>query len=92
MQERIIFTCYALYIAGGAMSILTCSNFEIWHKRSSTLVKRYYELNKQEMISGIGTVDLGIYEYCIYEKKTKVKFGTRKHTTKQILEYIHVDL
>lgn len=77
----------------GAMSILTSSNFEIWHKRLGYMNgKGHCELNKQGLISGVGNMSLGISEHCIYGKKTKVKFDTKKHTTKHILEYIHADL
>lgn len=37
-------------------------------------------------------MSMGLCEHCLYMKKTKVKFGIRRHTTRGILDYIHADL
>jgi len=38
------------------------------------------------------TCKMEFCEHCVLSKKTKVKFGTTIHSTKEILDYIHADV
>lgn len=50
------------------------------------------ELYKKGVLEGDKITTTRICEHRIYDKKTKVKFGIGKHTTRGILDYIHGDL
>jgi len=43
-------------------------------------------------LKGAGTCKLKFCEHCVIGKKTKVKFGTSTHCTKEILDYVHTDV
>ena len=54
--------------------------------------KSLQALAKQGLLKGARTCKLEFCEYCVIEKKTKVKFGTTTHCTKGILDYVHTDV
>ena len=49
-------------------------------------------LSKQGLLDGAETCKLKFYETSVLGKQRKVKFNSGKHTTIEILEYIHSDL
>jgi len=49
-------------------------------------------LAKQGLLKGVRTCKLTFCEHCIIKKKTKVKFSTTTHCTKEILDYVHTDI
>jgi hypothetical protein len=50
------------------------------------------ELIKRELLVGCNMSKLEFCEHCIFVKHKRVKFNASVHTTKGILEYLHVDL
>lgn len=70
------------------MPTSTSCNVEIWHRRLGQISEK--GLSECGLISGECTINLGVCEHCIYGKKTKVKFGTKRNNTKHILEYIYL--
>jgi len=51
--------------------------------------KTMQALTKQELLKGDKTCKLKFCEYCVIDKKTKVKFGTAIRRTERILDYVH---
>jgi len=49
-------------------------------------------LVKEGLLKGVRTCKLEFCEYCIIEKKTKVKFTTTTHYTEGILDYVHINI
>ena len=49
-------------------------------------------LAKQGLLKGAKTSKLEFCEYCILGKKTKVKFDTAIHCTKEIIDYMHTNV
>ena len=47
---------------------------------------------KHGLLKGTNTCKLKFCEYCIVGKKTRVKFCTANHDTREILKYIHNDV
>jgi len=43
-------------------------------------------------LNGAKTCKLELCEHCVISKKTKVKFGTTIHHTKEIVYYVHIDI
>ena len=44
------------------------------------------------LLKGTKTSKLNFCEYCVVRQKTRVKFGTANHDTREILEYVHSDV
>ena len=47
---------------------------------------------KQGLLKGVITCRLDFCEYCVTEKKTKVKFDKATHYSERILDYVHTDV
>ena len=47
---------------------------------------------KYGLLKGTNTCKLKFYKHCVVSKKTRVKFGTANHDTREILEYVHNDV
>ena len=47
---------------------------------------------RYELLKGTKTCKLNFCEHCVVGKKTRVKFGTANHDTREILEYVHSDV
>ena len=66
---------------------------ELWHRRLGHMSERGLAiLSKQGLLDGAETGKLKFCETCVLGKQRKVKFSSGKHTTTEILEYIHSDL
>lgn len=77
---------------GSTMASIKLDNTTLWHRRLRHISERgISELCKQGLIEDTKVELIGTSEHCIYGKQTS-KFGKAKHTTKGILEYVHVDL
>ena len=50
------------------------------------------ELHKRNLLKGVKTCKLDFYKYCVYGKQDKVSFKTGSHTSKGVLDYIHLDI
>ena len=49
-------------------------------------------LAKQGLLKGAKTCKLEFCEHCVLGKKIKVKFGTAIHRTRDILDYVNIDV
>ena len=66
---------------------------ELWHRRLGHMSERGMAvLSKQGLLGGVTTGKLKFCEACVKGKQRRVKFSSGKHTTKEILEYVHSDL
>ncbi|KAI0502161.1 hypothetical protein KFK09_017108 [Dendrobium nobile] len=65
----------------------------VWHMRLAHAEKAsLMAFVKKGLIKGESTCKLDLCEYCVFDKKTCVSFGTIIHSTKDILEYVHTDI
>ena len=85
---------YNLYsLKGGATDEVNISEAhndttKLQHVRLGHVGEKSLEaLMKHGLLKGTNTSKLKFSEYCVVGKKTKVKFGTAKHDTRNILEY-----
>ena len=65
--------------------------YVLWLRRLAHVSERDLQALSQKGLLGVN-VELPFCEHCIMGKSTGVKFGRGKHTTKDILDYIHLDL
>ncbi|KAH9699499.1 hypothetical protein KPL71_024377 [Citrus sinensis] len=66
---------------------------KLWHVRlGHTGEKSLQTLMRHILLKGIKTCKLNFCEHCAVGKKTRVKFGTANHDTREILEYVHSDV
>ncbi|KAH9733955.1 Integrase catalytic domain-containing protein [Citrus sinensis] len=66
---------------------------ELWHIRLRHAGEKYLQtLMRHELLKGTKTCKLNFCEHCVVGKKTRVKFGTANHDTRDILEYVHNDV
>ena len=50
------------------------------------------ELHKRNLLKGVKTCKLDFYKYYVYGKQHRVSFKTGSHTSKGVLDYIHLDV
>jgi len=62
------------------------------HETWSRGEKFMQALSKQGLMKSAKTCKLKFCEHCVFGKKTKVKFGTAIHRTKENLDYVHTDV
>ncbi|XP_012573857.1 uncharacterized protein [Cicer arietinum] len=76
-----------------AMVVQASSKTSLWHQRTGhvSLIEMQV-LDRQGMLDGDKICDLEFCEHFVYRKMHIVKFSTRKHCSKEILEYVHSDL
>ncbi|KAH9779930.1 Integrase catalytic domain-containing protein [Citrus sinensis] len=66
---------------------------ELWHVRlRHAREKSLQTLMRHGLLKSTKTCKLNLCEYCIVGKKTRVRFGTTNHDTREILEYVHSDV
>ncbi|KAH9733925.1 retrovirus-related pol polyprotein from transposon TNT 1-94-like protein [Citrus sinensis] len=66
---------------------------ELWHIRLRHAGEKYLQtLIRHELLKGTKTCKLNFCEHCVVGKKTRVKFDTANHDTREILEYVHSDV
>ena len=64
-----------------------------WHMGLGHAGERALQgLVKQGLLQGAKTCKLGFCEHCVFDKQTKVKFGTAIHRTQGTLDYVHSDV
>jgi hypothetical protein len=69
------------------------SKTNLWHARLGHMCEHgMVKLIKRELLVGCNMSKLEFCEHCIFGKHKRVKFNASIHTTKGILEYVHVDL
>jgi hypothetical protein len=69
------------------------SKTNLWNARLGYMSEHGMEkLIKRELLVGCNRSKLEFYEHCIFGKHKRVKPNASFHTTKGILEYVHVDL
>ena len=65
----------------------------LWHMRLGHASKKALQgLLKQGLLKGTRTCKIDFCEHCVFEKQTRVKFGTTIHQTKGTLDYVHIDM
>lgn len=68
-------------------------NTMLWHSRLGHISKKNFDiLIKEGYIPKAEAGEMGFCEDCVLGKSHKQSFPTAKHTTKNILEYVHSDL
>ena len=85
-----------LYILDGRTVIGSVSNVQkqcisktrVWHKRLGHI----QELGKKNLLGGDKLEPLGFCKQCAHGKTKRIKFENGIHQTKQIMDYIHLDL
>ncbi|GJT62118.1 retrovirus-related pol polyprotein from transposon TNT 1-94 [Tanacetum coccineum] len=66
---------------------------KLWHMRLRHAKEKSLNLLiKQGLLKGLSSYKLDLYEHCINEKTTRVKFGITIHKTQGILDYVHSDV
>ncbi|KAH9741104.1 Integrase catalytic domain-containing protein [Citrus sinensis] len=66
---------------------------KLWHVRlGHSGEKSLQTLMRHGLLKGTKTCKLNFCEHCVVSKKTRVKFGTANHDTREILEYVHSDV
>ncbi|KAH9733971.1 hypothetical protein KPL71_017220 [Citrus sinensis] len=66
---------------------------KLWHVRLGHAGEKSLQtLMRYELLKGTKTCKLNFCEHCVVGKKTRVKFGTANHDTREILEYVHSDV
>ncbi|KAH9782808.1 Integrase catalytic domain-containing protein [Citrus sinensis] len=66
---------------------------ELWHVRLGYAEEKSLQtLTRHRLLKGTKTCKLNFYEHCVVGKKTRVKFGTANHDTREILEYVYSDV
>ncbi|KAH9754532.1 Integrase catalytic domain-containing protein [Citrus sinensis] len=66
---------------------------KLWHVRLGQAGEKSLQtLMRHELLKGTKTCKLNFCEHCVVGKKTRVKFGTTNHDTREILEYVHNDV
>ncbi|KAH9648400.1 retrovirus-related pol polyprotein from transposon TNT 1-94-like protein [Citrus sinensis] len=66
---------------------------KLWHVRlGHAREKSLQTLMRHKLLKGTKTCKLNLCEHCVVGKKTRVKFGTANHDTREILEYVHSDV
>ena len=66
---------------------------KLWHRRLGHMSEKGLKiLSKQGLLDDAETGKLKFCETCVMGKQCRVKFGSGKHTSTGILEYIHSDL
>ncbi|KAH9679174.1 CCHC-type domain-containing protein [Citrus sinensis] len=66
---------------------------KLWHERLGYAGEKSLQtLMRHGLLKGTKTYKLNFFEHCVVSKKTRVKFGTANHDTREILEYVHSDV
>ncbi|KAH9753489.1 Integrase catalytic domain-containing protein [Citrus sinensis] len=66
---------------------------KLWHVRLGHAGEKSLQtLMRHGLLKGTKTCKLNFCEHCVVGKKTRVKFGTTNHNTREILEYVHSDV
>ncbi|KAH9666242.1 Integrase catalytic domain-containing protein [Citrus sinensis] len=66
---------------------------KLWHVRLGHAGEKSLQtLMRHGLLKGTKTCKLNFCEHCVVGKKTRVKFGTTNHDTREILEYVHSDV
>ncbi|KAH9706402.1 hypothetical protein KPL70_012195 [Citrus sinensis] len=66
---------------------------KLWHVQLGHAGEKSLQtLMTHGLLKGTKTCKLNFCEHCVVGKKTRVKFGTVNHDTREILEYVHSDV
>ncbi|KAH9679291.1 retrovirus-related pol polyprotein from transposon TNT 1-94-like protein [Citrus sinensis] len=66
---------------------------KLWHVRLGHAGEKSLQtLMRHGLLKGTKTCKLNFREHCVVGKKTRVKFSTANHDTREILEYVHSDI
>ena len=66
---------------------------KLWHMRLGHIGKRgMLELYKRNLLKGVKICKLYFYKYCVYGKQHRISFKIDSHTSKGVLDYIHLDV
>ncbi|KAH9782773.1 retrovirus-related pol polyprotein from transposon TNT 1-94-like protein [Citrus sinensis] len=66
---------------------------KLWHVRLGHVGEKSLQtLMRHGLLKGTKTCKLNFCEHCVVGKKTRVKFGTANHDTREILEFVHSDV
>jgi hypothetical protein len=84
-------------VTGGAAAStpveLDSDDTVLWHMRLEHLYKRgMFELHKWNLLKGVKSCKLKFCKYCVYRKQRRVSFKVTSHTSKGVLDYIHLDV
>ncbi|KAL5543764.1 hypothetical protein UlMin_007548 [Ulmus minor] len=68
-------------------------NTDLWHMRLSHLSERgLNELHKRNLLNGMKGCRLDFCKICVMGKQRRVSFSISSHTSKGILDYVHIDV
>jgi len=66
---------------------------KLWHLRLGHLNEhKMTELHKRGLLKGVQSCKLDLCDYYVLRKQTRVLFKVAEHTTKGILDYVHIDV
>ncbi|XP_020243484.1 uncharacterized protein LOC109821732 [Asparagus officinalis] len=76
-----------------ASAISEADNSRLWHYRLGHIGKKSLQtLCKHGLLKEAKSGKVEFYKHCVLGKKTKVKFGTTIHRTRDILDYVHTNI
>jgi hypothetical protein len=88
-----------LYVLRGSLfsaNVVVAPDFEtnqIWHMGLGHMsALDMEELSKRGLLDGCHSDNLDFCEHCVFGEHTTVKFSPAIHNTKNILDYVHVDV
>ena len=65
----------------------------LWHQRLGNMSKQGLKvLTDRKLLPSLKSLKLDFCKHCIYGKHNRQKFKTRRHTSEEILDYIHSDV
>ncbi|KAL5564235.1 hypothetical protein UlMin_027399 [Ulmus minor] len=66
-------------------------NTDLWHMCLGHLSEhRLNKLHKRNLLKGVKGCKLDFYKICVIGKQRRVSFSTSSHTSKGILDYVHI--
>jgi transposase InsO family protein len=68
-------------------------SIQLWHKRLVHMRERGLKvLYDHNLLPSLKSLKLDFYKHCIYGKHNRQRFKTGRHTSEEILDYIHSDV
>lgn len=68
-------------------------NTDLWHMRLGHLSERgLNELHKKNLLKGVKGYKLEFCKFCVMGKQKMVSFSTSSHTSKVVIDYVHIDM
>jgi hypothetical protein len=87
-----------LSVSSGRAAVSTSTesnndNTVLWHMRFGHLGKRsMFEFHKRNLLKSVKSCKLDFCKYYLYRKQRRVNFKVASHTSKGVLDYVHLDV